>query len=141
MTFQPGHNINGNPNGISKAKMHKIVSLAMCVRNEVRTIDVVNWLKEVWLYGREPGTDRTVDMATRMLALNTLLNRGWGAPAQHVIIEGEIRNEVSAAEPVEVPVQLDEIRARRQALRSARLGNQAVALAVASGDDERGNDK
>lgn len=95
-------------------------SLAMAVRDGVRPDDVVKWLVEVW-QGKDPLTGEVVPLEARERALKMLLDRGWGQAAQMLVVEGQVTNEVLATAPssTRLPLTLDEINARRAALRAA----------------------
>lgn len=89
------------------------------MRSQVSTQEIVDWLKKIWLEGKDPLLEGAVPLRERMDALQILLNRGWGQPAQHVIIEADVRNTLIGDQGTQTPSELDDVRARRQTLRGA----------------------
>lgn len=126
MTFEPDHPRHP-PVGILAEQRKALRSLAMSIREGVHPDSVRDWLVEVWK-GRDPLTGEAVDLKNRAAALQMLLDRGWGQAAQHVIVEGEIRNELVMSTPRSARPQLtlEQINQRRAALRE--LGVQAKVI-------------
>ncbi len=102
-------------------------SLAMSIREGVHPDAVRDWLVAVW-QGRDPLTGEAVGLKDRAAALQMLVDRGWGQAAQHVVVEGQIRNELVMGAPRAARPQLtlEQINERRTALR--RLGVQPKML-------------
>ncbi len=124
MPFQPGHTINvGNP-GVSAEFRRQARSLASAIRTRNDPDAICAWL-ECIRDGFDPASsDRVtvvVDLKTRMDAQRMLLERGWGQPTQHAVIEGLIRSEQHDADTSapRAPLTLAEINARREKLRLA----------------------
>jgi hypothetical protein len=118
---------------MSKEKRRQIVSLALSVRARVDPEEVVEWLYTVWKTGRDPlssdlqPTEGVIDLKTRKDCLEMLLNRGWGMPAQHVVVEADVRTAVMGeVPPVPVPSSLGDVRARRDALRNAGVKRRVI---------------
>lgn len=131
MPFQKGHQINGNPSGLTKEKRKQIMSLALEIRSAISVKDIREWLETIWLTGKDPLTGDAVDLKMRKECLQTLLDRGWGQAAQHVVVEADVRNHVMAEdEAPEVKLTFDEIQERRKALRS--LGVKARVIEAVS---------
>lgn len=118
--------VSGNPGGLTSATKKRTLSLAVAVRSQVTTESIVEWLKKIWLEGKDPLCEEMVPLSQRMDALQILLNRGWGQPAQHVIIEADVRNTLTGAEGAPAPTQLEDVRARRQALRGAGVRQKVI---------------
>ena len=110
---------SGNPAGTSREQRKALRSLAMSIREGVHPDKIRDWLIEVW-QGRDPLTGEAVDLKNRAAALQMLLDRGWGQAAQHVVIEGEIRNEVIQIAPQRARpnMTLEQINERRAQLRA-----------------------
>lgn len=115
--WKPG--VSGNPGGLTSATKKRTLSLAVAVRSAVEPQVIVEWLQKVWLEGKDPLVDTPVPLKERMDALQILLNRGWGQAAQHVIIEADVRSTLQGIEQAVVPTTLEDVRAKRQALREA----------------------
>lgn len=124
MVWQPG--ISGNPGGLTSAIKRRTLSLAVAVRSQVSTQEIVDWLKKIWLEGKDPLLEVPVPLRERMDALQILLNRGWGQAAQHVIIEADVRGSLIGNDGVPAPTELDDVRARRQALRGAGVRQKVI---------------
>lgn len=126
--WKPGE--SGNKSGFSTNQRAHLRSLALTVRRMLDPEECVQWLVTLWRDGKDSlRADEVVDLKVRLEALQTLLNRGWGLPAQHVIIEGEIRNELIVNQTVELPQDLDEVRKRRDALRAAGVKKKVIDVA------------
>lgn len=141
MGFEPGHAYHPPKTTLEMRRVQK--SLAMSIRDGVHPDTIRDWLVSVWM-GRDPLTGEAVDLKNRAAALQMLLDRGWGQAAQHVVIEGEIRNEVIQITPRDArpTYSLDEINARRAALRAAGVVpkvidvNATPALKAGADDDD-----
>lgn len=72
--------------------------LAAAIRESVPAEAIVAWLVTVW-QGRDPLTGEQVALADRREALKTLLERGYGTPAQHVVIDAQIQAALSRELP------------------------------------------
>lgn len=131
MPFQKGHQINGNPSGLSREKRRQLMSLALDIRSAVPVEDIRTWLVTIWQTGKDPLTGDAVDIKFRKECLEILLNRGWGQAAQHVVVEADVRSHVieQDAQP-EVQLTFEEIQARRRALRD--LGIRARVIDASS---------
>lgn len=137
MPFEKGNPGGALSAGVPKPWSHETRkaarSLAMAVRDGVKPDEVVAWLVQVW-QGRDPLTNEIVPLESRERALKLLLDRGWGQAAQMLVVEGEVRQEITAATPApdRPTMTLDEINARRAALRAALPGG-SVVIDVAPG--------
>jgi hypothetical protein len=122
MPFEPGHTINLGRSGSnsSHATKRAMKNLALSIREGVHPDEMRDWLLAVWR-GKDPLTGDLVDLKTRMQAMQTLKEYGWGMAPQHVIIEAEIRAQMIAndAPLTKREMSLDEINARRAQLREA----------------------
>jgi hypothetical protein len=121
MPFEKGHpHYPGIHTGSNSEQRRALRSLAMSIREGVHPDQIRDWLVEIWR-GRDPLTGEAVELKNRAAALQMLLDRGWGQAAQHVVIEGEIRNEVIQIAPKDArpAMTLEEINQRRRALREA----------------------
>lgn len=124
MTFKAGQ--SGNPGGRPSYMRRQCASLALSIRNRVDPEEIVTWLRELWLEGKDPLTQLPAPLSLRVDALQILLNRGWGQAAQHVIIEADVRNTLTGNEGVPAPAELNDVRARRQALRGAGVRQKVI---------------
>ena len=120
MPFEKGHPYYQS-GGASSASRRLRVSLASVVRERNDPNEICAWL-ECIRDGYDPADPKrdvvTVDLKTRMEAQRMLLERGWGQPAQHTVIEGLIRSEQFVGTDTQRPkLTIAEINAKRQALR------------------------
>lgn len=129
MPFQPGHTINQGRliGSVANETRRALKNLALSIREGLHPDDMRDWLLSVWR-GRDPLTGDAVDLKTRMQAMQTLKEYGWGMAPQHVIIEAEIRAEMIAAEAPAGRKQLtlEEINARRAQLRAAGINPKVI---------------
>lgn len=138
MPFEPGNQYGrlsaGTPKPWSGETRKAAKSLAMSIRDGLHPDEVREWLLSVWR-GKDPLTGEVVPLEARERALKLLLDRGWGQAAQMLVVEGQVTNEIIAAAPLatRTPMTLDEINARRAALRAALPG--AVIDATSTEDD------
>lgn len=148
MTFAPGHTINLGRSGVQRttgARNRELRSLAMRIREDPRLDTLLERLWTMAIDGMDPTTREKIDAKTQQYAARILLERGFGMPAMHVALEGEIRSEVQLLEPPKRAGQgltLEQLNERRLALRALGVVPKVIeALAVEhaalpEGDDE-----
>lgn len=120
---------SGNARGHSQRTIKRIVNLALDIRENVSAQQVREWLVKCWYEGQDPTTGDKLNIEFRKSCLDTLLNRGWGQAAQHVVIEGLLKQELVVSQAVELPSDIDEVRKRRDALRSAGVKKKVIDVA------------
>lgn len=136
----------GNPGGALSAGVPKPYqrelrkankSLAMSIRDGLHPDKVRDWLVSVW-EGKDPLTGEIVPLEARERALKILLDRGYGQAAQMLVVEGHVTNEqiANAPPPDRAPMTLEEINARRAALRAA-LPGATVVIDVPSSEPDK----
>ena len=113
-----------NPGGLTRGHRRALGTLATSIRSVLGDGRIEWWLMcmatgvdpddawdaehSVWERAREDDRVprvladgrailRTIDLATRRWAAQTLVERGWGQAAQHVIIEAEVRSQINDA--------------------------------------------
>lgn len=117
MPFEKGHKPYPGA-GTARGRMKELRSLALHIRDGVDPAELRDRLLSM-ARGRDPATGDTVSVLDQQRAMQMLFDRGWGQAAQHVVIEGEIRNEhVIAQPPRKTTMTLDEINERRAKLRA-----------------------
>lgn len=89
MTWQAGK--SGNPKG----RHPGYVTLGMAVRQNVDPEEIVQFLMSV-MRGEDPSLVG-IKTRDRVKAAEILANRGWGLPAQHVVVDGQLRDEMTRA--------------------------------------------
>lgn len=132
----------GNPGGAYSAGVPKPwnkeirkanKSLAMSIRDGLHPDEVRDWLLSVWR-GKDPLTGEVVPLEARERALKILLDRGHGQAAQMLVVEGHVTSEQIAAlpPPDREPMTLEQINARRAALRAALPGGSVIDVTPTS---------
>lgn len=126
MGFQPGHKINEGrklERGATGERRRALRSLAMHLRENPLMDKLIANLWTMAVEGRNPITNEPVDDKGQREAAKMILERAFGQPAQHVVLEGHVRNEVLAIAPRDDRPQLtlDEINERRRKLRDAGI--------------------
>ena len=90
MTLQRGHTINvgrkhnRGPVGATKRALR---SLAIALREDTRLEDVVDNMFTLAL-GKDPLSGERIEPKDRIAATKMILERAFGQPAQHVVLEG-----------------------------------------------------
>lgn len=119
MPFVKG--VSGNPHGRSRVTRHKYVTMALSIQNKTTADEMRDWMYSIWHDGVDPLTKEAVlDLRMRWEVHKEYCNRGWGQPAQMVVVQADVKAFLAnSEEDTFAPVELDDVRARRQALRGA----------------------
>jgi hypothetical protein len=145
MVFEPGHphyptKDGGAPNqGKPIRERIRARSLALVIRENWPPEEIFRWLREVTA-GRDPDAEPSpdghvsqlpIDWQIRMRAAKMLLERALGQPAQHVVLEAELRAQVGVVAAAATPqawsrLPSGELNQLRATMRSLLVGGAAA---------------
>lgn len=133
MPFQPGnklHELRVNKSGaVATEKRKANVSLAMHIRETVNFPRMIERLEQMAL-GVNPATGEPIDDKGQRDAMRMLLERGHGMAAQHVVLEGILKSEITINASPHERMTLEQINARRAELALAKVKRLAIDVAT-----------